>query len=212
MSQVSICPTVTAFGAHDYREQMELLEKFAERIHIDLMDGVFAPTKSPDLDQIWWRENMTADIHLMYQKPSDVQDELIKFEPNLVVVHFESEVDYADFAYTMQLSGIKAGLAILADTPVEECMEVLKYYDHALVFSGKLGFHGGTIDLGLLEKVAKIRQAYPNIEIGWDGGINDQNARQLIDGGANVLNVGGFIHNAADPQKAYGRIKTLTEA
>src|ERR1700753_2375748 len=67
MNPVAICPTITAFGTHDYRAQMEMLEPFAERIHIDLMDGVFAPHISPGLDQIWWPDSITADLHLMYQ-------------------------------------------------------------------------------------------------------------------------------------------------
>lgn len=201
-----ICPTVTAYDPHEYREQMERLVPFAKRVHIDLMDGQFAPTKSPGLDQIWWPEEFTADIHLMYQHPAEEREQLIKLKPSLVIIHYEAEADHSAFAAQLKDNGIKAGLAILGDTPAEDALGVLDSFDHALVFSGKLGFHGGQTDLSLLAKVQTIRERFPNIEISWDGGINDQNARTLMDGGVDVLNVGGFIQKSEDPAAAYKKL------
>src|SRR6185437_8303047 len=80
-----VCPTVTAFDAHEYRAQVELLEPFAKRLHIDLMDGRFAPTKSPELETIWWPENVTADIHIMYVQPEAHLEQLVKLKPHLVI-------------------------------------------------------------------------------------------------------------------------------
>ena len=204
-----ICPTVTAFDPHEYREQVERLLPFAERIHIDLMDGIFAPTTSPGLDQIWLPEELTCDIHLMYQRPMNYLDRLVTLKPNLVVIHYEAEVDHAHFATHLREHGIKAGLAILQDTPAEKIFELLPCFDHVLVFSGDLGHHGGQADLSLLEKVRQIRKNKPSLEISWDGGISDQNARALIEGGIDVLNVGGFIQKADDPAGAYEKIKKI---
>jgi ribulose-phosphate 3-epimerase len=201
-----ICPTVTAFDPHEYRQQIERLQPFAKRVHIDLMDGDFAPTQSPPLEQIWWPRELTADIHLMYQRPAGYLEQLIKLRPHLVVIHYEAQTDHADLAAKLHDVGIKAGLAILGDTPVEKAYPLLIGFDHVLVFSGNLGYHGGEADLGLLDKVRKIREHYPEIEISWDGGINDQNAKQLVEAGVDVLNVGGFIQNAAQPQEAYQKL------
>ncbi len=202
-----ICPTVTALDPHEYREQMERIEPFAERVHIDLMDGELAPTKSPGLDHVWWPENLKADIHLMYQKPMDQLEQLVKLKPNLVVIHYEAEVDHAHFATHLRENGIKAGLAILQDTPAEKTFEILNCFDHVLIFSGNLGHHGGEANLDLLGKIPFLRQQKPDLEISWDGGINDQNAKRLIEGGVDVLNVGGFIQNSDDPTTAYAKLK-----
>lgn len=148
----TICPTVTAFDAHDYRAQMELVTKFAERVHIDLMDGIFAPTKSPSLDQIWWPEDVTADIHLMYQNPMNYLDKLVQLKPNLVIIHYETQDNLAHMATHLHENGIKTGLAILSETPAEKAFDLLPCFDHVLVFSGKLGYHGGEADLSNLEK------------------------------------------------------------
>jgi ribulose-phosphate 3-epimerase len=204
-----ICPTVTAFDKHEYRTQIERLVPFAKRVHIDLMDGEFAPSKSPDLSTIWWPKELTADIHLMYQRPMEQIDELIKLKPNLVVIHAEAEADFSNFAAKLHAADIKVGLALLQDTSVGAVAKILSDFDHVLVFSGNLGYHGGEADLGLLDKVREIRQSYPAIEISWDGGISDQNAPQLIEAGVDVLNVGGFIQKADDPAAVYKSLASL---
>jgi len=209
MSKVAICPTVTAFDNHQYREQMELVTQFAERIHIDLMDGEFAPSKSPGLEHVWWPEAVIADIHLMYQRPMEQLETLIKLKPNLVVVHAEADLNPAHFAMHLRDNGIKAGLALLAHTSAELIEPLLPSFDHVLVFSGKLGFHGGQADLSNLEKVKALRQAKPGLEISWDGGINADNAKQLVEAGIDVLNVGGFIAKAEDPAMAYSKLAEL---
>lgn len=204
-----VCPTVTAFDTHQYRAQMELLEPFAKRIHIDLMDGIFAPTVSPPLETVWWPDHILADIHVMYQTPGPYTDQLIKLKPHLVVIQYEAEADHKDFAARLQAAGIKAGLGLLQDTTVDEAAPLLEHFDHVMIFSGNLGHHGSTADLGLLDKVHAVRERYPNIEIAWDGGIDDQNARQLVEGGVEVLNTGGFIHKSPHPQEAYAKLETV---
>jgi ribulose-phosphate 3-epimerase len=205
----TICPTITAYEPHGYRAQMEQIESFAKRIHIDLMDGVFTQKSSPALDQIWWPEEITADIHLMYQNPMDELDQLVRLKPNLVVIHFEADVNHQELNERLHEAGIKTGLSLLQNTSVEDVADCLKYYDHALVFSGNLGEHGGEADLRLLDKVKELREAKPDLEISWDGGISDKNAKLLVDAGIDVLNAGGFIQKAENPAERY---KLLVES
>jgi ribulose-phosphate 3-epimerase len=206
----AICPTITAFDSHDYRAQMERLEPFAKRIHIDLMDGEFAPTKSPDLEHIWWPYELIADIHLMYQRPMEHIDQLIKLKPHMVVIHNEADVHHMDFAARLHRHDIEVGLAILKDTPIEWAHQIMHSFDQILIFSGNLGHQGGSaVDFGLLDKVRYVHEHHPEAEVAWDGGINADNARQLAEGGVEVLNVGGFIMHADDPAAAY---KTIVAA
>jgi ribulose-phosphate 3-epimerase len=204
-----ICPTVTEYDMHAYRQRMEQIQAFADRVHIDLMDGVFATTKSPDLSRIWWSPTLSADIHLMYQQPADQLEQLIKLKPRLVVIHAEADVNHMDFAARLHRADILAGLALLQDTTVNSVEQIIHSFDHVLVFSGKLGHHRGVADLSLLSKVREIRASHPDAEISWDGGVNDQNARQLVEAGVDVLNVGGFIDGADDPVAAYAKLGTV---
>ena len=207
MPRVHVCPTVTAFDPHAYRQQMETAASFAERIHIDLMDGEFAPSMSPDLLQIWWPYNVRADIHLMYQRPMDHLQQLIKLKPNMVIVHNEVDVHHMHFAAELHRHDIKTGLAVLKETPIEWAEQIMHSFDQVLIFSGNLGYHGGEADMAMLEKVKYVNKYHPEAEIAWDGGIDAENAKRLVDAGVKVLNVGGFIQKAADPKEAFQAIK-----
>lgn len=202
-----IAPTVTAFSVDEYSKQLRRIVNFSDRIHIDLMDGIFAPTISPSLKEIWLPHHIAIDIHVMYQRPMDCLSDLIQLRPSLVIIQAEAEVHHMHFAGELHKEGILAGLALLQDTPVKNIQQIVHSFDHVLVFSGKLGFHGGEVDMSLLSKVAEIRAKYPEVEIGWDGGVSDINAKTLQKGGVDVLNVGGFIQNDKHPQSAYEKIK-----
>lgn len=206
-----ICPTVTAFDNHEYREQMEQISPFASHVHIDLMDGEFAPSKSPELEHIWWPQTMQADIHLMYRRPMDYLEQIIKLKPRLVIIHSEAEVNHMHFAAELHKENILSGIAVLQDTRPERAFQVMHSFDHVLVFSGNLGYHGGKANLSLLDKIKKIKEHHPEAEIGWDGGINDENILQLIKEGVDVLNVGGFIQKAKNPADAYATLKALAD-
>jgi len=67
----TICPTITAETASEYKRQMGHVESFATRIHVDVTDGDFAPRKLLSFDQIWWRGNRTIDLHVMYRLPAE---------------------------------------------------------------------------------------------------------------------------------------------
>ena len=202
-----VCPTVTPQSPdpHEFREQMDRVV-FASRVQIDLMDGKFAPNKNLNPIQVWWPEGMSADIHLMYQQPHEHIETLISLKPHMIIVHAEADGNIEGFLVHIKKFGIKAGLAMLPDTSIESAHGCVEIADHVMLFSGRLGHFGGEADMSLLSRIPQIRSIKSDIEIGWDGGINESNARQLVEGGVDVLNVGGAIQNADDPEEAYKKI------
>lgn len=191
---------------------MELVENLASRIQVDLMDGEFAPTKSPDIDKIWFPEGIQIDLHLMYQHPADVLNDVLELKPNMLIVHKEAHVDIATLSGALRASDIKLGLAILPETPVSDCLDELEFVDHVLIFSGDLGHYGGKADLNLLNKIDQLKKYKPGLEVGWDGGVNETDVKQLAEGGVDVLNVGGFIQNSDDPVAAYKQLSNLLQS
>lgn len=204
MSQV--CPTVLATDSEEFDRQINVAAGFAHRIQVDLMDGDFASPRSVDLNQVWFPKNKVIDVHLMYKKPMDFIDKLINLKPSMVIIHAEAEVDHLEFADILHENSIKAGICLLADTQVESFGEKFKTFEHFLVFGGTLGSFGGNADLSLLSKVKEARQFNPNLEMGWDGGVNDKIAKPLADSGIDVLNAGGFIQKAEEPKSAYQKL------
>lgn len=204
-----ICPTVLASEPHEFREQMERIAHFAQRIQIDLCDGIFTQTKTIALDQIWWPHSIPADIHLMYQRPDLYLDQILELKPSMVIVHAEAEGTFVPFAEAMHANGIKVGVAILQETKPESLKPAISHIDHVLIFAGSLGHFGGEADLGQLSKAETLKKMKSEIEIGWDGGVNESNSAVLADGGVDVLNVGGYIQKAEDPKAAYDKLSSV---
>jgi ribulose-phosphate 3-epimerase len=202
-----ICPTVTpSTDPHDYREQLERVAPFAPRIHLDFMDGVLAPTTSIGLAQAWWPEGKQIDLHLMYKNPADHLETILGLKPSLVIVHAESEGSFPAFADKLRAHGIRVGVALLPKTPAEVIKPALGHIDHVMIFGGLLGHYGGHADISLLAKAQECKEMKPELEIGWDGGINEHNVHLFAAAGIDVMNVGGFIQKSADPARAYATL------
>ncbi len=202
---VSVAPAILADKPDVFNAQMESAARFATRVHIDLADGVFTGNSLQAMSDIWWPGGMRADLHVMYQRPFDYIDTMKALHPQLIIVHAEAEGDFLKAYRELHDAGIQLGVALLAKTPVETIIPALESIDHVLIFSGDLGYFGGKADLSLLEKAKVLKQLKPTIELGWDGGVNDEVAAALAAGGIDVLNAGGYL-NGDDPEGAYQRI------
>jgi len=207
----TICPTVTTDDPAVYKLQIEQTLSYAHRIHIDLSDGVFTHNKLMAIEDVWWPGGVRADLHVMYQRPFDHLEALVALQPQLIIVHAEAEGNFMHFAEACHGHGVEVGVALLPETPVAAIAPALEVIDHVLIFSGNLGHFGGHADLGLLDKAKQLRELKPTLELGWDGGVNDKNARALAEGGIDVLNAGGYLHGAVAPGTAYATLMARIE-
>lgn len=205
MSSV-IAPALLVETEEQYKASIDKMKPFAERVHIDISDGEFAPVFLVDSSKLWWPKEWTVDIHAMVMHPMEYVDRLIALKPNMIIFHTETGVNLIPIMEKIKKSGIKAGIALLKPTVPATVVDMIKAADHVLVFSGDLGYYGGKASLMQLEKVRLIKAINPNVEIGWDGGVNIDNAFTLTQGGVNVLNVGGAINNAEDPDAVYATL------
>ena len=149
-----ITPTITTDDPHEYRAQMELIASFAEGVHIDFADGVFAPTELLHIDKAWRSDDLITHIHIMYQKPSEIIDDVIHLEADLVILHAESD-NVRESLELLQENGTRTGIALLPETSVADLQEldIDNLFDHILVFGGHLGYQGGKADLDQLAKI-----------------------------------------------------------
>ncbi|MGH7196586.1 MAG: hypothetical protein ACREGJ_02345 [Candidatus Saccharimonadales bacterium] len=210
-SSAIICPTVLAENPHAYREQMARIAPFAKRVQIDLADGEFAPVRTVNPVQVYWPEEILADLHLMLKKPAEHTETIISLQPHLVIVHAEAEGDLLGMMRQLRAVNIKCGVALLKESNPNDFRDIIGEVDHVLIFSGDLGHFGGQADMEMLRKIGPIRSINANVEIGWDGGVSGENAAQLALGGVEVLNVGGYIQRAEDPAEAYKRLTELLD-
>ena len=206
MSSV-IAPAILAENAQQYKEQVDRITGFAERVHIDLTDGEFAPTVTVGIPELWAPEGWTIDIHAMVNKLDEYVPKLITLRPHLIIIHAEAEGDVLGALKEIKRSGIMAGVALLRPTVPQTVEELIKEAEHVLIFSGELGKFGGTASLMQLEKIRLVKMINPNVEIGWDGGVMVDNAYSLVQGGVNILNVGGTIQKATDPPAMFAKLQ-----
>jgi pentose-5-phosphate-3-epimerase len=206
-----ICPSILAETEEQYKEQIEKIAHFAHRIQIDLTDGIFAKPKTINYGKAWWPAGVKADFHLMFKDPEDATRAIIKHKPHMIIAHAEADGEFSAFSQFCKQHFVKAGVALLSETSPESNLPALDHLDHVLIFSGHLGHYGGHADLKLLDKVKFIKSHKPDIEIGWDGGITNQNISELAFGGIDVFNVGGFIQGAEEPERAYKSLERIAD-
>ncbi len=198
-----IVPTIMAETVDQYRAALEMMQPFARRIHVDISDGEFAPTFLLGEAQLYWPQGLEVDIHAMVARPSEHLAQLIALKPHMVILHAETTENTLSHIQLLKNSGIKAGIALLKPTVPAKVADLIKAADHVMIFSGDLGKNGGIASMMQLEKVRLVKGINPSVEIGWDGGVNIENAYTLTQGGVDVLNAGGAIADAVSAADAY---------
>lgn len=200
---VSIVPTILTDNKQDYRAQAERINVFTRRVQIDVTDGVFAPTQTLDITNVWWPKNWEADLHLMAAYPSQHLDTVLKLSPSLCILHAEASEDLLPSFQQLKEAGIKVGVALLPSTFPGNVQHYIEAADHVLIFAGQLGVQGSPADLMQMEKIPLVRNMKPEVEIGWDGGANITNVRALAHADLDVIDVGSAISQAPDPAQAF---------
>lgn len=201
-----IAPAVLAETTDQFKQYMEKIHQLADRVHIDISDGEFAPTFTINVNEAWWPQGWHADIHAMVARPSEYVDQLIALKADLIIFHAEVQEDLLPILQKVRAAGVKAGIALQRPTVPSTVAPLIEASDHVMIFSGDLGKYGGNASLMQLEKIRLIKAIKQDVEIGWDGGVTLDNAFGLTQGGVDVLNVGGTIAKSADPGATYSAL------
>ena len=211
-TDVIIAPTLLTSDANEVTRLISLYPTFAKRMQIDVVDGSFvATTTIPESAITALPTRIPVDFHMMVARPSEHLPHILRLKPNLCIFHAEATEDLLPIFAQLKQAGIKAGVALLQRTYPAAVEQYIKAADYVLIFAGALGKNGGQADLLQVEKVKLIRAINPNVEIGWDGGINIENVRTLAHSNINVLNVGSAL-KTDDPKTTWEELMKEREA
>ena len=214
--EFKLAPSILSADFSVLGQQIKEAEKGGAKVlHIDVMDGRFVPNFTFGallVKTIRKCSDMFYDCHLMVEKPYDFIDAFFKAGVDNITVHYEALGDKTGEAleYIRSL-GIKAGLSISPDTPVEVISPYVDKVDMVLIMSVYPGFGGQKFIPESLEKIAKAREMTKdyNVDIEVDGGVYEENIKTVVDAGANVIVAGSAVFGKEDIQ---GAARALCEA
>jgi len=177
----------------------------ADWIHVDVMDGHFVPnlTFGPKMvADLRKSTRLPLDVHLMIERPEDWVDRYSEAGATYLTIHVEASADVPGTLAAIRGRGIRAGLTLNPETPVDAVLPHLSSLDLALVMSVHPGFGGQKFIESALRKVKAIREAldarHLAVELEVDGGIKPDNAARVVAAGATVLVAGSAIFEDPD--------------
>jgi ribulose-phosphate 3-epimerase len=214
---VDIAPSILSADFTRLAEEIRTVEEAgATVLHVDVMDGHFVPNITiglPVVRSLRKATKMTIDTHLMISEPGRYAAEFAKAGADMVSVHIEADAHIQRTLTAIREAGAQAGVAINPATSLSTLDEVLQYTDFVLLMSVNPGFGGQKFVSGSIAKLRRLRQMILeqglNVRIEIDGGVDENNAADVVEAGAEILVAGTAIFGKDDPAAAVKKLKDL---
>ena len=213
---VKIAPSMLSADFSKMGEELSRVENAgADIIHLDVMDGVFVPNITFGIKMVADLKKIATkplDCHLMIVSPEKYVKKFAEAGADYVTVHYEAcKENLANVLKLIKSCGVKCGLVINPDTPVEKIVNEIPLCDMVLVMSVFPGFGGQSFISDVLVKVSEIRDIidknHYNCLIEIDGGINPKTAIAAKKAGCDVLVAGSSVFGAKDAAKAISDLR-----
>jgi ribulose-phosphate 3-epimerase len=215
---IKLAPSILSADFARLGEQIEEAARAgADYIHVDVMDGHFVPNitiGAPVVASIRPLTSLPLDVHLMIEHPERYISEFVHAGADIITVHVEASPHLQSTIELIKELGARAGVSLNPPTPLSTVDEFLHHVDLVLVMSVNPGFGGQPFIPETLPRIEKMRQILDarglGAELEVDGGINADNAPDIVKAGADVLVAGNSIFRAEDGIS--GAMKRLREA
>ena len=196
-------------------EVRDVLERGADWIHVDVMDGHFVPnlTIGPMIAGAVRKAapNAFLDVHLMIENPDDVVQQYRDAGADQIAIHAEAVYHLHRSIQAIKATGAKAGVALNPHTSESVLDYVLDDLDLVLVMSVNPGFGGQSLIEGVFPKIERLRKEIDrrglNTLIEVDGGVKTHNAKRFTAAGAHALVSGSGVYKAKDRSEAIAILK-----
>lgn len=212
---IKISPSVLACDFSKLGEEVESIRiAGAEMAHLDVMDGMFVTNISfglPVIQSLRKHTSIFFDVHLMIEKPERYIERFIDAGADLVTFHIEA-TDVPDECIEMiKKRGKKAAVSVKPNTPIEAIYPYLDRCDMILVMTVEPGYGGQALIPECIEKVRKLKAEIDrrglDVDIQVDGGVNEKNAKDVKNAGANILVAGSAVFKYEDRKAAIDALR-----
>ena len=208
-----VVPAILTNDAHDLERMVRQAEQFTSWVQFDIMDGLFVPPQSVFSTEIAAvRPGFEFDVHLMVRHPESYFSGFQLAGARRLTIHFEAAVHPEAWTAYVRSRGLEAGLALNPETLWQEITPGLtNALDMVLLLSVDPGYYGRPFIPAVLEKAKALRREYPDLILGMDGGIKEDNILDVARAGVDEICVGSAIFREPDPAAAYRRVLALAE-
>jgi ribulose-phosphate 3-epimerase len=204
---IKVAPSILSADFSRLLDEVKKVEEAgADYLHIDVMDGHFVPNITlgpPIVESLKGKTTLPFDVHLMIENPEKYIDAFIDAGAYILTVHQESTVHLHRAVSYIKSRGVIPAVALNPGTPIDNLEYVLDEIGMILLMTVNPGFGGQAFIEKILEKIKALKQMLDarglKIPIEVDGGINEKNAKDVIDAGAEILVAGSAIYKSADP-------------
>ena len=211
---VLIAPSMLAADFLHLEKDVRLVNQHADLFHLDIMDGTFVPNISygfPVVEAIASIAEKPLDVHLMIVHPEKYIERFARLGTSMLSFHLNATDKPAQALLHIRETGMKAGLVINPDMPVEALYPYLHLCDYIILMSVFAGFGGQRFIEDTYNRIrtlkAEIDRLGLDVKIEVDGGVSPSNAKALIDAGAEILVAGSAVFKADDPSEVIARMR-----
>ena len=211
---IKIAPSILAADPlHLERDVLRAVDAGCDWVHIDIMDAHFVPNLaySPEVvKQLRKIVSIPLDVHLMMDRPETMLDAFLDAGADNVTVHAEIDSDISAILNRIHESGATAGIALRPGTHANQALPFLKKADLILAMTVEPGFGGQQLDIRVLDKIQMLRDTGFSGEIEADGGIREDNLKNLIEKGLTVAVMGTALFRDENMKEAIGRLHAMS--
>ena len=212
-SEVEIIPAILTDNPVALERMVQRVSKFASYVQFDIMDGNFVPSKSITTEHLNRLEiGFHWEAHLMVNEPELYFAPMKRAGAKRVIFHFEATDVPNHVAREARELGLEVAVALNPYTPVSPVVPLLENLDGVLLLTVDPGYYGSPFLVDTLDRVKELRQAYPHLEIGVDGGIKENNIRDIVHKGVDRICVGSAIFFQLNPALAFHRLVALARS